>query len=235
VITSGPFQPLFTWKDDCTMSFQASVLVVDDDPATLIALPDMLMSRLQDVTVTTCESALTGLEALHDTKYRVLIADLRMPEMDGLTLLRKVRHIRQYMPVLIMSGVTEWGLAKRVIEAGAFAFIQKPVERAQVAQSVRLAIQCSRMLEQVRFGKRRLARLSELLKRAHGLPCLSHHMRDAVTRMEQGQQRGTVAVAHIERVISRVTEALGKQSETLRSLQEDARTQAKIMLQALGE
>ena len=60
-------------------------------------------------------------------------------------------------------------------------------------------------------------------------------MRDAVTRMEQGQQRGSVSITKIERVISRVTEALGKQNETLRSLEEDAYTQAKIMLQTLGE
>jgi len=60
-------------------------------------------------------------------------------------------------------------------------------------------------------------------------------MRDAVTRMEQGQQRGSVSITKIERVISRVTEALGKQNETLRSLEEDAHTQAKIMLQTLGE
>ena len=91
------------------MSFQASVLVVDDDPTTLIALPDMLRSRLPDVNSTTCDSALTGLKVLHDANYHVLLADLRMPEMNGLTLLREVRHIRQHMPVLIMSGVTEWG------------------------------------------------------------------------------------------------------------------------------
>lgn len=112
------------------MTSRPSVLLVDDDPATLIALPDVLTARLQDVSVTTCESAMTGLEALRDTNYRVVVADLRMPEMDGLTLLRNIRQIREHTPVVIMSGVTEWGLAKRVLAAGAFAFIQKPVERA---------------------------------------------------------------------------------------------------------
>ena len=135
------------------MSFRASVLVVDDDPTTLIALPDMLRSRLPDVTITTCDSALTGLEVLHDANYHVLLADLRMPEMDGLTLLREVRHIRQHMPVLIMSGVTEWGLAKRVIEAGAFAYVQKPVERGYVAQAVRLASSAAECKNRSDLGK----------------------------------------------------------------------------------
>lgn len=153
------------------MTSRPSVLLVDDDPATLIALPDVLTARLQDVSVTTCESAMTGLEALRDTNYRVVVADLRMPEMDGLTLLRNIRQIREHTPVVIMSGVTEWGLAKRVLAAGAFAFIQKPVERAYLAQAVQLAVQCSDMRERVMFGKRRLARLSELRRELSPCPC----------------------------------------------------------------
>lgn len=156
------------------MAFPDSVLVVDDDPDLLVALTDMLTYRLQDVRVTTRQSAITGLEALRNTRYRVLIADLRMPEMDGVTLLRHVHQIRAYTPVVIMSGVTEWGLAKRVVEAGAFAYFHKPFERGPFIHSVRLAIQCSRMRERVEFGKRRLARLAEVLRRAQSSP---HHHR----------------------------------------------------------
>jgi DNA-binding NtrC family response regulator len=56
------------------MACPDSVLIVDDDPAILVALSDMLMYRLRDVRVTTRESAITGLEALRNTNYRVLIA-----------------------------------------------------------------------------------------------------------------------------------------------------------------
>jgi len=69
-----------------------------------------------------------------------------------LTLLGHVRQVREHTPVVMMSGVTEWGLTKRVVEAGAFAFIQKPFEGAQFAHTVRLAIQCSQMRERVAFG-----------------------------------------------------------------------------------
>ena len=64
------------------MASRGSVLIVDDDPATLVALPDMLTTRLPDVSVATCESASMGLKALRDADYRVVIAELRMPEMD---------------------------------------------------------------------------------------------------------------------------------------------------------
>lgn len=57
-------------------------------------------------------------------------------EMDGLSLFRTGRHEPDHMPVLSLSGVIEWGLAKGVIEAGAFAFTQKAVERGRMTQSV---------------------------------------------------------------------------------------------------
>jgi len=96
------------------MAFPDSVLIVDDDPDTLVALRDMLRYRLRDVRVTTRESAMAALDALRNTNYRVMIAYLRMPEMDGLTLLRHVHQVRERTPVVMMSGVTEWGLTKRM-------------------------------------------------------------------------------------------------------------------------
>lgn len=88
------------------MASCALVLIMDDDPATLTALPDLLTARLKDVTVDACMSAMTGLEPLRRTNDRVLVAELRMPQMDGLALLRAVHELREYTPVVIMSDVT---------------------------------------------------------------------------------------------------------------------------------
>jgi DNA-binding NtrC family response regulator len=217
------------------MAYPDSVLVVDDDPDLLVALTDMLTYRLRDVRVTTRESAITGLEALRNTNYRVMIADLRMPEMDGLTLLRHVHQVRAYTPVVIMSGVTEWGLTKRVVEAGAFAFIQKPFERGPLAQTVRLAIQCSRMRERVELGKRRLARLSEVLRRAQSSPSPSQARQHALRRMDHAVRGGNSSITRLERLITNLTEHLRPHNETLLLLEEQAHARAKRMLDTLGE
>jgi DNA-binding NtrC family response regulator len=217
------------------MAFPDSVLVVDDDPDLLVALTDMLTYRLQGVRVTTRQSAITGLDALRNTRYRVLIADLRMPEMDGLTLLRHVHQVRAYTPVVIMSGVTEWDLTKRVVEAGAFAFVHKPFERGPFIQTVRLAIQCSRMRERVELGKRRLARLAEVLRRAQSSPSSSPSLDQALKRMGQAVRGGDSSITRLERLISKLTEQFRPDNETLCLLEEQSRTRAKRMLETLGE
>jgi DNA-binding NtrC family response regulator len=216
------------------MPFCASVLIVDDDPALLVALSDMLTYRLPDVRVTTRESAITGLEAVRNTNYRVMIADLRMPEMDGLTLLRHVHQVREHTRVVIMSGVTEWGLMKRVVEAGAFAFIQKPFERGPLAQIVRLAIQCSQMRERVLAGTNRLARMTEILRKVESRPS-SAALQHAFIRMTEGTDRGKISIVKLKQVILGATQTLHQYNGTLQSLEDEGRTRAKRMLETLGE
>ena len=217
------------------MPASARVLIVDDDPVTLAALPTTLSILVPNVGVSTCESALAGLGQLRTTDYRMILADLRMPEMDGLTFLRKVHEIRPNTPVVLMSGANEWGLAKRVLEEGAFAFVPKPIHRGQLAQAVRLAVQCSHMRDRVRFGRRHLTHLSEVLKRAQAGPSSSQIGQDARRRMEQGKRRGTASIVQIERVIGTVLEHLRSHNETLRVLEDHAHAEARSLLDSLGE
>lgn len=217
------------------MAPSASVLVVDDDPATLIALPDMLRIRLRDVSVDAHGSALTALQAFRKTNYGIVLADLRMPEMDGLTLLRKIHQVRNHTPVVMMSGVTEWGLAKRASEAGAFAFVQKPFECVHLAHTVRLAIQCSHMRERVMCGKRRLARLSNVLKRAQASSFSSQASHNAVRQLEQIESNGLYSIARVERLLIELRHRYRPVNNALARLEEQGRAETQRMLETLGE
>ena len=214
---------------------RASVLIVDDDPATLAALPTTLSIHLPDVSVSTCVSGLLGLERLRAMDFGVILADLRMPGMDGLTFLHKVHEVRRHTAVVMMSGVTEWGIAKRALEAGAFAYVQKPINRGLLTQAVRLALHCREMRDRVKFGKRRLDRLSAVLRRAQSLPAPSEVFKVALTRTAEGHRRGTASIVQIERVIASVTHHLRSHNETLRMLEGEAQAEAKCLLDALGE
>jgi len=119
---------------------RASVLIVDDDPVTLAALPTTLSIHLRDVSVSTCVSGLLGLERLRAMAFGAILADLHMPGMDGLTFLHKVHEIRRHTAVVMMSGAAEWGVAKRALEEGAFAYVQKPINRGLLTQAACLAL-----------------------------------------------------------------------------------------------
>jgi len=108
---------------------EARVLIVDDDPALLQALPETLRLRMSGVTVDTADSAAAALDRIAAHDYDAIVTDIRMPGMDGLTLLAEIRGRRPDTPTLMITGHGEEDLAVRALRGGAYDFIQKPIDR----------------------------------------------------------------------------------------------------------
>ena len=106
-----------------------SVLIVDDDPALLQALPQALRLRMGGVTVETADSAAAALERIAVQDYDAIVTDIKMPGMDGLALLAEIRARRPDSPTLIITGHGENELVVRALRGGACDFIQKPIDR----------------------------------------------------------------------------------------------------------
>src|SRR3989441_3678614 len=108
---------------------QARVLIVDDDPALLQALPQGLQLRMAGVTVETADSAAVALDRIAARDYDAIVTDIKMPGMDGLTLLAEIRARQPDTPILIITGHGEYDLSVRALRGGAYDFIQKPIDR----------------------------------------------------------------------------------------------------------
>ena len=119
---------------------QAHVLIVDDDPALLEALPEALRLRMGGVTVETADSAAAALDRMAARDYDAILADIKMPGMDGLALLAEIRGRQPDTPILMITGHGEYDLAVRALRGGAYDFIQKPIDREHVVASLHEAI-----------------------------------------------------------------------------------------------
>src|SRR5207247_370997 len=135
---------------------QPRVLIVDDDPALLQALPETLRLRMSGVTVDTADSAAAALDRIAAHDYDAIVTDIRMSGMDGLTLLAEIRGRRPDTPTLMITGHGEEDLAVRALRGGGYDFVQKPIERDSFVASLHRAIPAH---ARTRRGKeRRLAR-----------------------------------------------------------------------------
>jgi DNA-binding NtrC family response regulator len=105
------------------------VLVVDDDPALLEALPEALRLRMAGVSVETAKSAAEALDRIAARDYDAIVTDIKMPGMDGLALLAEIRRRRPDTPTLIITGHGEHALAMHALRGGAYDYIQKPIDR----------------------------------------------------------------------------------------------------------
>jgi len=119
---------------------QPRVLIVDDDAALLQALPEALRLRMREVTVDTADSAAAALDRIAARDYDAIVTDIKMPGMDGLTLLAEIRGRRPDTPILMITGHGEDALAIQALRGGAYDFIPKPIDRDHIVASLHRAI-----------------------------------------------------------------------------------------------
>src|SRR5205807_10619998 len=117
-----------------------SVLIVDDDPALLQALPQALRLRMGGVTVETADSAAAALERIAVQDYDAIVTDIKMPGMDGLALLAEIRTRRPDTPTLIITGHGENELIVGALRGGACDFIHKPIDRDYLVTALQRAM-----------------------------------------------------------------------------------------------
>ncbi len=102
------------------------LMVVDDDRYLLLALRQTL--ELAGYTADTFANPLEALAAVEEHAYVAVLADIRMPELDGMELLRRIHTIDADLPVILITGHGDVALAVRAVREGAYDFLQKPVD-----------------------------------------------------------------------------------------------------------
>jgi PAS domain S-box-containing protein len=140
------------------------ILIVDDDPALLDALPAALWLRMADLEVDTCDSALAALDKIEETDYDAIVTDIKMPGMDGLALLREITVIRPTTPTLLITGHGERELTVEALRGGAYDFIQKPIERDYLIAALERAFEKRRLGREVEEQNLALARHARVLE-----------------------------------------------------------------------
>lgn len=103
------------------------IFFVDDEPKVRMVVRKTLAQV--GVAVTCFGSAQDCLARLEEAKCDLLIADVRMPRMDGLELLIEVKRRWPWLPVLVVTGYGDVPMAVRALRAGAADFIEKPLDR----------------------------------------------------------------------------------------------------------
>jgi DNA-binding NtrC family response regulator len=120
------------------MSMGEELLVVDDEPQMLIAIDETL--RRRGYSVTTAGSGMEALCRLKEKYYQLVITDMRMPEVGGIDLLRKVKHLAPQTPVILL---TAYGTIQNAVDAmreGAYDYLLKPFSSESLESVVRRAL-----------------------------------------------------------------------------------------------
>ena len=136
-----------------------SILVVDDEPNIRRALRMVL--EPEGYAVLEAESAEKALEVLAAEPVDLGVFDIRLPGMDGLTLLSRARELWRDLPVVVISGHADTSDVVDAIKRGAADFIGKPVDRERVIVCVRNALSRRNLEEKVQALSARERRFAD--------------------------------------------------------------------------
>ena len=113
------------------------VLFVEDDPMNRRVVKDML--HVVGAEMSEASDAETGLKMIEDGSFNIILMDLRMPGMDGLTAIRRLRERgdgKASLPVIVITADTAPDLRERCISSGADDVIMKPVAMGALLESM---------------------------------------------------------------------------------------------------
>jgi len=131
----------------------SDVAFIDDDEALRAANVQALM--LAGLSVTPFASAEAALAALDPDFAGVVVSDVRMPRMDGLTLFRHLKRMDGDLPVILITGHGDIAMAVDAMREGAYDFLAKPYPMDRLLGAVRHALEKRRLVLENRELKRR--------------------------------------------------------------------------------
>ena len=121
------------------MQSDAVVHVIDDDDAVRQSLEFLLRSAR--IEVKTYESAVSFLAAQPAVKSGCVITDVRMPDMSGVDLLRRLNELKVGLPVIVITGHGDVPLAVEAMKLGAVDFFEKPFDDDALLVAVRSSLE----------------------------------------------------------------------------------------------
>jgi DNA-binding NtrC family response regulator len=132
----------------------AKILVVDDDPDIVAVLAELL--KKDGHQVTTCGDGAAAISAGGSEKFDVVLADIRLPDLDGLAVLRALLEANSETAVIVMTAFGTVETAIRAIKAGAYDYIPKPFKLDEVRIVVQRALERKRLLQENRRYRQEL-------------------------------------------------------------------------------
>ena len=134
----------------------ATILVVDDERNILLTLSQAL--QLEGYHVELASDAKVALDVLGARPVDAVLMDVKMPDMDGITALGKMRELKAELPVIMMSGHGTIDTAVKATQLGARDFLEKPISRDRMLLALKNALEHVKVVEELQVLRAEVGR-----------------------------------------------------------------------------
>lgn len=149
------YEVIYNWLFLFKTIYMANILVIDDERSIRNSLKDII--EYENHTVDVAENGLVGLDLIKNNQYDIIFCDIKMPEIDGIEVLEKIKEYNEEQQVVIISGHGDIETAVEAIKKGAFDFIQKPIDLNRLLVTIKNGLEKNSLITETKTLKKKLS------------------------------------------------------------------------------
>lgn len=165
------------------MSKKITIVIVDDEQDMRESISQWL--ALSGYNTKTFSSAVDALKVIDNDYPGVIISDIKMPNIDGITFLKKLQSIDSALPVILITGHGDVSMAVEAMRIGAYDFLEKPFDPERMAEITKRAVHTRRLTLENRTLRRELSDGTVLLRKLVGTSPLMARLREDILDLAQ--------------------------------------------------
>ena len=162
---------------------RARILVIDDEKSIRNSMKEILSFEGYEVIAT--DNGLEGLVALKTEKPEAVFCDIKMPKMEGIEVLERIKEINPSIPVIMISGHGTIDTAIQAIKKGAYDFIEKPLDLNRILITIKNATDKSQLIEETQTLKNKVSKKYDMIGSSEAL----NHIRTMIEKVAVSDAR----------------------------------------------
>lgn len=141
----------------------SKILIIEDEAAIRRVLKKIISEENNTYEVEEAEDGLVGIEMIGKKDYDLVLCDIKMPRMDGLEVLDKLKLMKPEVPIVMISGHGDLDTAVETMRLGAFDYISKPPDLNRLLNTVRNALDRKELVLENKLLKKKVSKKYEMI------------------------------------------------------------------------
>ena len=139
------------------------ILIIEDEASIRRVLKKIISEENENYQVEEAEDGLTGIDMIVKSDFDLVLCDIKMPKMDGVEVLEKVKKLKPEIPIVMISGHGDLDTAVNTMRLGAFDYISKPPDLNRLLNTVRNALDKKELVVQNILLKSKVSKKYEMI------------------------------------------------------------------------
>jgi DNA-binding NtrC family response regulator len=141
----------------------SKILIIEDEAAIRRVLKKIISEESETYQVTEAEDGLVGIDMILKSDFDLVLCDIKMPKMDGVEVLEKIKKLKPEIPIVMISGHGDLDTAVNTMRLGAFDYISKPPDLNRLLNTVRNALDKKELVIENKLLKKKVGKKYEMI------------------------------------------------------------------------